>query len=252
MLIFQPAEERATGAKAMLRDGLFAGVKPVAIYAVHTAPLEVGSLGTRAGGMMAGRDFIEVKVSGTGDLKTAADSVVRLIQSVSTLTLAQALQPASDDQFILTQARREDDGSVSGSATVASSAARERAKQSILQGVSRIRLTGVTLEPSYEIRAIAGVTNDSALTDRANRSIQARLGPNAVTTLTTIVPAFSEDYGSFEELMPGVFYFLGVSNTPKGIVGMPHSPGYVADEAAILVGARAMAAAMVDRLAEGR
>ena len=110
---------------------------------------------------------------------------------------------------------------------------------------------GVTLAPSYQIRAIAGVTNDSSLTERANRSIQGRLGTNAVTTLTTIVPAFSEDYGSFEELMPGVFYFLGVSNTPKGIVGMPHSPGYVADEAAIQVGARAMAAAMVDRLAEG-
>src|SRR5206468_6878335 len=34
MLIFQPAEERATGARAMLADGLFTGEKPAAIFAV--------------------------------------------------------------------------------------------------------------------------------------------------------------------------------------------------------------------------
>ena len=44
-------------------------------------------------------------------------------------------------------------------------------------------------------------------------------------------------------------YFLGVSNSARGWVGMPHSPGYVADEGAIAVGARAMAAVLLDRLA---
>jgi metal-dependent amidase/aminoacylase/carboxypeptidase family protein len=43
-------------------------------------------------------------------------------------------------------------------------------------------------------------------------------------------------------------YSLGVSNSEKGWVGLPHSPGYVADEASIEVGARAMAAVMLDFL----
>jgi hypothetical protein len=43
-------------------------------------------------------------------------------------------------------------------------------------------------------------------------------------------------------------YFLGVSNPEAGTVGMPHSPDYVADDASILVGTRAMLAAMLARL----
>ena len=80
MFIFQPAEERATGAKAMLADGLFARGRPVAIYAVHTAPLQVGRLATAAGGIMAGRDRVIVSLSGRGDLGAAADSVRRILE----------------------------------------------------------------------------------------------------------------------------------------------------------------------------
>ena len=63
-----------------------------------------------------------------------------------------------------------------------------------------------------------------------------------------MVPAFSEDFGSFQALVPGVMFFLGVSNPEKGIVGMPHSPTYVADDESIFVGARAMAAVLLDFL----
>ena len=105
------------------------------------------------------------------------------------------------------------------------------------------------MTPAWEDRAIVGVINDSALVARANGVVRAALGANAVETLTTIVPAFSEDFGSFQDLVPGAFYFLGVSNSARGTVGMPHTPNYVADEAAIGVGARAMAAVMLDALA---
>ena len=52
MFIFQPAEERATGARAMLNDGLFASIKPDAIFGLHSAPLESGVLSSRPGLMM--------------------------------------------------------------------------------------------------------------------------------------------------------------------------------------------------------
>jgi metal-dependent amidase/aminoacylase/carboxypeptidase family protein len=52
MFIFQPAEERATGAKAMLVDGLFSSGKPSAIYGLHTSPYDVGRIATRGGRMM--------------------------------------------------------------------------------------------------------------------------------------------------------------------------------------------------------
>lgn len=56
MFIFQPSEERATGAGLMLADGLFAKEKPVAIYGLHTAPYEVGVVASRADRMMLAND----------------------------------------------------------------------------------------------------------------------------------------------------------------------------------------------------
>ena len=55
-------------------------------------------------------------------------------------------------------------------------------------------------------------------------------------------------FGFFQEMVPGVMFFLGVSNPEKGWIGMPHSPGYVADEEAIFTGASAMAAILLDFL----
>ena len=95
---------------------------------------------------------------------------------------------------------------------------------------------------------MAGVTNDSSLVSRANTNIRSVLGDEAVLQLQGVPPAFSEDFGSFQDEVPGVMYFLGVSNPTTGTVGMPHSPDYVADEGAILVGAKAMTAVFLDWL----
>src|SRR4029078_10625390 len=65
MFVFQPAEERATGAKAMLADGVFASELPVAIYGLHTSPYEVGRMATTPGPMMGGRDRFEVVLTGS-------------------------------------------------------------------------------------------------------------------------------------------------------------------------------------------
>jgi metal-dependent amidase/aminoacylase/carboxypeptidase family protein len=52
MFIFQPAEERATGARAMLKDGLFVAEKPAAIFGLHSAPFDAGLVSSKPGLMM--------------------------------------------------------------------------------------------------------------------------------------------------------------------------------------------------------
>lgn len=253
MLIFQPAEERATGARAMLADNVFGPGRPDAIYAVHTAPLPVGQLGTKAGGMMAGRDMVQVAVSGSGNLDAAADSVRTLITGVSNISLQEAAQ-AAPDGFLLAQvfpgrsASGGDGRIVRAQVTTANPDVRAHAKATILGRLENLRLAGVAVEPTYRDRVMAGVTNDSSLVSRANTSIRSVLGDEAVLQLQGVPPAFSEDFGSFQDEVPGVMYFLGVSNPATGTVGMPHSPDYVADEGAILVGAKAMTAVFLDWL----
>jgi metal-dependent amidase/aminoacylase/carboxypeptidase family protein len=147
MFIFQPAEEIARGASAMVNAGLFAKEKPVAIFGLHTAPHEVGRLSSKAGQMM----------------------------------YANAIAP--------------------------------------------------------------GVTNDDALFAQSRAALIRTLGAAAFIDLKQPPERFSEDFGAFQALTPGVFFFLGL-----GQKAMPHSADFVADEAAIPFGIRAMAAVVVARL----
>ena len=152
MFIFQPAEERAAGARAMLDAGLFATDKPVAVFGVHVAPLEVGRITSKAGLMM---------------------------------------YPNS-------------------------------------------------------IAAASPMTRRCTLL--ATRDLVAVVGADAFVDLNAPPAGFSEDFGEYQKLVPGLFFFLGLSRAARGIIAMPHSPGFDVDETGIAFGIRAMAAVVVGRL----
>jgi amidohydrolase len=252
MLVFQPAEETASGARAMLADGVFGGERPVAIYAVHTAPLEVGTLGTMAGGLMAGRDRVSVVLNGTGDLTKTADAAHAIIERVATPDLDPAARTWPADVVVVERVERRqvaaDAWEVSAGLAIADPAARERVRTTLQRELAALERPEVRVAVRYDAKLVAGVTNDPALVSRANGAVMRTLGAGALRPITSVVAGFSEDFGSFQEEVPGVMYFLGVSNTKAGTRGMPHSDDYVADEGAILVGARAMVAVMLERM----
>lgn len=253
MLIFQPAEEQATGAKAMLADGVFGEVVPDAIYAVHTAPYEVGHIATAPGAMMARRSRFTVTLRGTGDLMEAADEVRSAITAVGTLSADAQNQPQRDGFVVIPTiraARSQADGSVrvAGQLTTSDPVMRDRAEAEILGALADINIPDVSIEPAYEKDWIEGVTNDPALVTRAEAVLRSVLGDESVHAVQSVVPTFSEDFGSFQSRIPGVMFFLGVSNSAAGTIGMPHTPDYVADDGAILVGARALVAVMLERM----
>jgi len=65
--IFQPGEEGAGGALAMLEDGLFTRFPCDAVFGIHNRPgLPVGAFGLRPGPMMAGVAFFDLVVTGKG------------------------------------------------------------------------------------------------------------------------------------------------------------------------------------------
>ncbi len=68
LVVFQPAEERVEGAQAMLDDGLFRRFpRPDMAFAFHVSPaLPAGTIGYRAGYMMANSDSMDITIRGKG------------------------------------------------------------------------------------------------------------------------------------------------------------------------------------------
>lgn len=67
VLIFQPAEESAGGAKRMISDGLLLQFPLDAVFAMHNWPAhDVGKFGVRVGPMMAASNSFRVTVKGRG------------------------------------------------------------------------------------------------------------------------------------------------------------------------------------------
>jgi amidohydrolase len=94
VMIAQPAEERGTGARAMLADGLFTRFpKPDVAIAFHdSASLPAGVIGLRSGYVLANVDSVDVIVKGIGGHgaypHTAKDPIVlasRIVTSLQTL-----------------------------------------------------------------------------------------------------------------------------------------------------------------------
>lgn len=70
MLIFQPAEEGAPGneeggASLMLKEGLFAGFTPQAVFGLHVfSSVQAGKIAVRSGPLMAASDRFAIKMIG--------------------------------------------------------------------------------------------------------------------------------------------------------------------------------------------
>lgn len=69
IVLFQPAEERGTGAKAMVDDGLYERHKipvPDFVLGQHVMALRAGSVGSKMGTIMAGADSMKITLFGIG------------------------------------------------------------------------------------------------------------------------------------------------------------------------------------------
>lgn len=251
MLVFQPAEETASGANAMLRDNVFKALTPDAMFAVHTAPFQVGQVATTPGGMMASRDRLTATIRGSGRVDQVANHVRDQIASRNTVPHEESFRGVPRDAVYIQMAPTSRAAKrvrvVSATVMLADSAVRRKLVSTLTDSLQQLNTDQVNVTLEYD-RWIYGVTNDPDLTARAAEVAEEVLGEGNVIPLTQFVPAFSEDFGSFQEVVPGTMFFLGVSNEAKGWVGMPHSPDYVADDEAIFAGAQAMAAVMLDAL----
>lgn len=252
VLIFQPAEENVTGARLMVESGALDNPRPDAIFAYHTAPYEVGKIAFSESTLMSARDRITATVSGP-DARGVADALRDRILALRTIESPAAPQPIGAD-FLWGDSqvdRGEGDAwIVRGNFSLATDAARQHLRDGVEQAIVDLATSApmAHVEIDFGARFAPGVTNDGEVTRGARMSVRAALGYDAPVQVRGVSPAFSEDFGWMQEMVPGAMFFLGVSNESRGWFGLPHSPDYVADEEAITIGARAMARIMLDSM----
>jgi amidohydrolase len=226
LAVFQPAEETAQGARAMIDDGLFDRFpKPEVILGQHVMPAPAGAIGYRPGTTQAAADSLEVRLFGRGahgsmpessvdPVVMAAATVLRLQTIVSREIAASqpavvtigALQAGTKDNVIPDEAllklniRTFD----------------EDVRTHVLDAIKRIvdaeatasgapRAPEITMTEHYPL-----TVNDPAGTARVATALRAQFGDDRVHELAAPVSA-SEDFGSFgtEWGVPSVFWYVG-------------------------------------------
>ena len=252
--LFQPAEENASGAKAMVADGALAEPVPEAIFTVHTVPMPAGQIGAVEGVTLVGRDVATVRVEGDGDREKARQALVELLTAATTLALPGSFDELAamtlpSGEFALVQVLRSNRQEVAAQVTVPGETSRQQVRADIERRLAALEHEGLSFALDYRPKMVAGVYSDPGLVRSSHDAIRAALGDDGLLAgAPGAGPIFSEDFGSFLEEIPGAMFWLGVANPEKGISGMPHAPDHAVDESAIEAGAKAMAAVVWDFL----
>ncbi|MBB6308557.1 M20 aminoacylase family protein [Xanthobacter tagetidis] len=245
--IFQPAEEGAGGAKAMIDDGLFARFPVDRVFGLHNWPgQEKGSFAGRAGPLMAAFDIFDITLSGRGahaamphqgtDLLLAAAQVQTQLQSI----VARALDPLESAVVSVTQIHGGDAYNVLPAEVVMRGCARhftpaaqdliEARMGDICRGVATSFGCEVTL--AYDRRYPATV-NAAAELDLAAAAARAA---GATSVATEVTPSMvSEDFSFMLKEKPGCYLWLGTGPIEGG--KSLHSPTFDFDDSVLALGA---------------
>ena len=267
--IFQPAEEGAPagergGAELMLEEGAFENPAPEVVFGLHVMPGPVGQLSYRSGPTMASSDDLRIVVRGRqthGAVPWGGiDPIVVSAQIVLGLqTVASRQLPATRTPSIITIGSIHgglrgniipDEVELVGTIRTFDADVRADIHRRVRQTAEHIAASGgaqaeVSIAGGYPV-----TVNDPALSGRMVPTLQRVAGDTQVTIQPQMTVA--EDFSYFQQQVPGLFFFLGV--TPDGedpdTVPGNHSPLFFADEGALVVGVRALANLAVDYMTQ--
>lgn len=259
--IFQPAEEGAPegeegGAKLMIEQGAMENPKPQAIFGLHvTSRLPLGVIGYRPGPTMASADRLQITVHGrqthgampwlgVDPIVTAAQVVLGL-QTLVSRQLDITKEPAVVTIGMIKGGVREniipDQVEMKGSIRTFDEGMRDDVHERITymaEAIARGSKAGCTvcIRKNYPV-----TVNDPALTEQMAPTLRRVAGPERLMMIPKVTG--SEDFSFFQRVVPGVFFFVGV--TPPGTepdkAAPNHSPHFFVDERCLVLGVRALA-----------
>jgi len=264
--IFQPAEEGApegeqSGAEQMIREGALEDPRPEAIFAFHADPqLGAGKVGYVAGAALASSDTFVIRIFGkrvhAAWPHQGIDPVVVAAECVTALQTVRSRRLDPVEPMVLTigsihggnrQNIIADEVRMEGTLRTHSEAVRERAMRLVSELVSGVAVAhGARAELSWSARSNPPAINDRGLVEASLPTLRRVLGAANVVEERPVMGA--EDFAFYQKQIPGVMFWLGVSNPARGITAALHTAEFDADEDSLVVGVKAMANLLLDYL----
>jgi hippurate hydrolase len=226
LAVFQPAEETAQGARAMIDDGLFDRFpQPEVILGQHVMPGPAGTIGYRPGTTQAAADSLEVRLFGRGAHgsmpESSVDPVVMAAATVLRLQTIVSREVAAGQSAVVTigalQAGTKDNV-IPDEALLKLNVRTfdEQVRSHVLDAIRRIveaeaTASGAPRPPEITTTEHYPLTvNDLDRTERVAAALRAQFGEDRVHELAAPYAA-SEDFGSFgtEWGVPSVFWYVG-------------------------------------------
>jgi amidohydrolase len=225
MAVFQPAEETAAGARAMIDDGLFDRFpKPDVIFGQHVMPAPAGMIGLRSGVITSAADSFEIRMFGRGAHgsmpEASVDPVVMAAATVLRLQTIVSREVAAAQSAVVTVGALQagtkenvipDDAVIKLNVRTFDEAVRTH----VLAAIKRIvdaeaaasgapKQSEIIPLDSYQL-----VRNDPEAAVRVRSAFTAHFGHERVVDIPPI--SASEDFGSFgsEWSVPSVFWTVG-------------------------------------------
>jgi amidohydrolase len=225
MALFQPAEETAEGAQAMIDDGLFKRFpKPDVVLGQHVMLGPAGTVAGRRGAITSSADSLQIRLFGRGAHgsmpQASIDPVVMAAATVLRLQTIVSREVAATEAVVITVG-----------------ALQAGTKENVIPDEALIKLNVRTFDEGVRTRVLAAITrivnaeaeasgaprkpeittldhyplnmNDPEASRRVVEAFRAHFGAERVRE-TGPAPA-SEDFGSFgsEWHAPSVFWFVG-------------------------------------------
>jgi amidohydrolase len=265
--IFQPAEEGAPrgeegGAESMIAQGALDNPRPQAIFGLHAYTAPFGALVYRAGGVMASSDTFRIRVRGVQthgaqpwrgvDPVVVGAQIVLGLQTIVSRQTNLTATPAVVTVGIFRGGLRSniipDEAYMEGTIRAFDEAVRGDIHQRITSTATSIAAaSGASAEVEIE-RGNSVTRNDAGLTRLMLPTLERVAGPGGLLEFPPQTVA--EDFSAYQERIPGLFFFLGVTPPDQDWKTAPsnHSPKFFADERALLVGVRALTELAIDFL----
>ena len=264
IFVFQPAEEgppagEEGGAALMLKEGLFSSLKPEAVFAMHAVgAVDVGEFHYALGAAAASDSNFQITFHGkqahAAFPQESIDPVVMAAEAVMELQTIRTRSIAPSDVAVLSVSTihsgvrvniTPDLATLSGTIRTFDDnvdAKIERRIGEVIQSIAQGN--GGSVEIKFYDRCPA-LISDPALTKRSLPALERAVGASNVTLAPPAMAA--DDVAEFGKIAPEFFFTFGAQK-PGTISGINHAKNFIADDASIPLGMRAMAYVLVDYL----